>query len=661
VAAALDAIEPMSSGLGAARSEGTPSAALDALLRCIESRERPFVLALDDVHRLHAPESIGVLTAIVDHLPRGSQLAVASRSEPGMPVGRLTANRDVVELRYGDLRMTPSEAARLLEGAGVEVSPTEADTILQRTEGWAAGLYLAALSLRESSDAALCASAFRGRDRRVADYVRDEILSVLPQDRAAFMTRCSLLQQPTGAMCDSVLERSGSGRLLESLARANLMLFAADEPGRYRMHPLLAEVLQEELARREPETVPELHRRAATWHAAGGENDQAVEHAVAADDARLTGDLIWANLQRYVGYGQNAKVQRWLEKFTGEQIAAHPPLALVAAVSHLAQGDGTGAAHWIAAGARERAASAPSDGPALEAAAAIVRAGVAADSIATMRADADRACRQLAERSPWRATALLLIGTAEHLGGDRSGGRAHLEKGARTGAAASPHVQALCLAQLAVISIEESDWAAARAHAMRARAQVQRHHLTRYPTSALTFAVSAAVHAQAGQVDEAKVDMRQASALASALIDFAPWYEAELRIVLAGAAARLSDPSSARSQLTEASRLIEQTPDATLLVSWLERSWARAEATPATSPDGGWSLTTAELRVLQFLPTHISFPAIAVELNVSANTVKTHSRAVYRKLGASSRTQAVLRAHELGLIDSPRPVLAAAA
>ena len=229
------------------------------------------------------------------------------------------------------------------------------------------------------------------------------------------------------------------------------------------------------------------------------------------------------------------------------------------------------------------------------------------------------------------------------------------------GAVQAPSIQALCLAQLTMLAVDEGDWAGADQYAMRARRQIERCGALDYPTAGLVLAVASAAHAQAGRVDDAKADARRAAELAARLVDFAPWYEAEIRIVLGRTAMRLSDLSRARTELGHASRLLHRVPDATLLHAWLRDLWMRVDAAADHSKGDRWSLTIAELRVLQFLPTHHSLPAIADELNVSANTVKTHTRAVYRKLGAGSRGEAVERARVAGLIDPAAFTLAAAA
>src|SRR4029079_12735520 len=182
-----------------------------------------------------------------------------------------------------------------------------------------------------------------------------------------------------------------------------------------------------------------------------------------------------------------------------------------------------------------------------------------------------------------------------------------------------------------------------------------------YPTSALVFAVSAAFRAHRGRIDEAKMDAGRATELTEMLMDFPAWYDVEIRVALACTALRLSDATGAHRLLEEATRLARGAPAEVELRGWLEASWIRVRSVPTSAVAPRWSLTTAELRVLRLLPTPLLYPSPARRLNVSANTVKTHARAVYRKLGVTSRAEAVTRAGEAGLIDNAATGLAEAA
>jgi LuxR family maltose regulon positive regulatory protein len=303
----------------------------------------------------------------------------------------------------------------------------------------------------------------------------------------------------------------------------------------------------------------------------------------------------------------------------------------------------------------------PDSDPALEGGVAVLRAAAGTEGLVRMLEDASRAYQLFSEDDPWRSLCCFLVGTGRHLSGARDRAGTWLEEGARRGAIDAPSIRAMCLAQLALLRIDEGDWENAHIHALRARIQIERLGVLDYPTSTLVLAVASAVFAQAGRVDEAKIDARRAAQLAGELTEFAPWYETEIRVVLARTALRLGDLAGARAQLAHAARLLRPASDRGVLHEWLEDLGMRVGAAAGHPPSDRWSLTTAELRVLQFLPTHLSLPEIARELNVSANTVKTHTRAVYRKLDASSRAEAVTHARGAGLIDATRFSLAEAA
>jgi len=653
IALALDEVEPLPRGaLAALRADGAdgPDAAIARLGTAIAGRRAPFVLVLDDAHVLASDGARDVLDAIIGNLPPGSLLAVASRSELPLPVGRLRAHRRVVEVGPRELQMTRAEAAEVLGGLGLR--PVDVELLVQRTEGWPAGLYLAALSLREQPDRDHAVARFAGDDRLVADYLRDELLAGLPPERLRFLTSTSVLAELSGPLCDAVLGRPGSGATLRDLARSNLMLVPLDRADdRYRYHGLFADMLRAELRRSEPEVEGELHRRASAWHAARGEADRAIHHAIAAGDVDGAADLLWGVAPGWVMGGRDAVVRDWLERFAPEEIARHPRLALTAATSDVAAGDRDRLEHWAAAAARGLAAAAAEpDGP--DAAVADVLGVLAArDGLDGMRAGAAAAAARLPAETAWLGVCRLLEGTALYLSGDREAARGPLEDGARHGAVAAPLVQALCLAQLGVLALEEDDAETAEVCIARARRQVERTGLGDCPLAALVFAASALGRAQRGRVDEAQRDMREGTRLLATLAEFTPWYAVEARLLLARAALRLSDVVGARTLLAEASRLARRASDAVVLLQWLEDGWGQADSFSSAAILGPTSLTTAELRVLRLLPTHLSFREIAGRLHVSTNTIKTQAHAVYRKLDASSRTDAVSSARRLGLVD----------
>jgi LuxR family maltose regulon positive regulatory protein len=638
------------------RADAEPEHLLASLARATDpltSRDREFVLVLDDVQLLTSPAAIDVLAGLVEHPPPGAHVVLASRCEPPLPLGRLRAHREVLELTPRDFTMTRGEAAALLELAGVPLSTADVDALVRCTEGWPAGLYLAALSLRDQPDAPAAIARFGGDDRIVSDYVTDALLSDLPAEQVAFLQRTSVLDRLCGPLCDAVLAQAGSARTLRDLARANALVVRLDRTDEwYRYHGLLAQMLRAELRRREPQLEGELHRRASRWYADHDDVDAAIRHAAAAGDAQLAGDLLWTNAFRYIPQGHNATVRRWLGHFTDEQTAGHAPLALVAANAHLADGERDHAEHWTAAAARALdRVPARRRAPALEAGIAAMRAAIARDGVQRMRDDAARAYGLDADDSPSRSMDRLLEGTACHLLGARDRASELLGEGSRRGVVAAPSVNALCLSQLALLAIERDDWAHAAELAARARSQLDRFRLAGYPTMSLVLAVAALTQAQRGRVQTAKDDCAAAARLLDEMGDFAPWYVAEVRIVLARVALRLSDVVGARALIEAAGLAVRATPETPVLAEWLEDASAQVEAYSSRAVDAPASLTTAELRILGLLPTHLSFREMGTRLYVSPNTVKTQAQAVYRKLDASSRSEAVARARALGLLE----------
>ena len=248
--------------------------------------------------------------------------------------------------------------------------------------------------------------------------------------------------------------------------------------------------------------------------------------------------------------------------------------------------------------------------------------------------------------------ASFLEGVSLHLTGDSGTARIRLEEGARRGTRVAASLRVLCLAQLALMALQDDDLDEGRVLIERARRDVERGGLGDMPACALVFAVSAFALAYHGRVDAARRDATTAQRLIGEFDELTPWYDAEVRVALARAELRLSDASAARSLLSDASRALRRLPEKLLIQTWIDDAWARADTFAVGAFAGPSTLTRAELRVLRFLPSHLSFREIASRLHVSANTVKTQAHAVYRKLDASSRSEAVARAREVGLIDS---------
>jgi LuxR family transcriptional regulator, maltose regulon positive regulatory protein len=418
----------------------------------------------------------------------------------------------------------------------------------------------------------------------------------------------------------------------------------------FRFHTLLRDMLRSELHRIEPEFEPELHRRAADWWAEQGEPDQAIDHAIDAGALDRAGELLWQGYPEYSSRGRQASITRWLDRIGSDGIASDPYLSLVAAYDGISRGDSGQADHWAAIAHGLSAGMKPS--PArneLLAALLLLKATIGRGGVEAMVEDAAAAAEGFVEASPWLVMCSWLEGVGMHLQGRTDGARVRLGEGARRAAVVAPTVQALCLAQLALIAIEDHDWQAAEVLSVQARAQLERSGVDGYSVMALGVAVAALVSAHTGQLDRALSDLRRALKLLDHLEDFIPWYVIEARVVLARTALRLDDAPLASRQLEHARRHLRHLADCKLLEEWIDET---ANAIETVSASGVTDLTPAELRVLQYMPSHLSFSEIAAAIFVSANTVKTQAQGVYRKLGVSSRGEAVNEAQRLGLVDA---------
>ena len=334
-----------------------------------------YVLVLDEVQCLDTPEALGAVTRIAQEVPAGSQIALGSRSTPPIPVARMRANRNLVELDAADLAMTRAEAAQLLQGVGLALSEADVVKLVKRTEGWPAALYLAALTLAGSDDVGPAVDRFTGDNRIVADYVRDEFLSSLAPDNLDFLTQSSVLDELSGEACDAVLGHEGSAERMVRLANSNLLLVPLDRRNEsFRCHQLLREMLRGELRNQGARMERDLHRRASEWFMQVGDLDRGITHAIDADDVDRSGDLMFGHIEVYAARGREETIRRWIDRFPPDRIAESPTLSLALATCQLSHGDGGQVDHWTAVAAHGLEGSERPDRQALEAAVGIIRA-----------------------------------------------------------------------------------------------------------------------------------------------------------------------------------------------------------------------------------------------------------------------------------------------
>ena len=316
-------------------------AVLTALLNDLAAIAADIVLVLDDYHVIDAPSVQDGMVFLLDHLPPGLHLVIASRADPALPLARLRARGDLVEIRAAELRFTPDEAAAYLNGMmGLQLTARDVTVLEARTEGWIAALQLAALSMQGREDVAGFIDGFAGDDRYVVDYLAEEVLQRQPDRVQAFLLQTCILGRLSGPLCDAVTGLSGGKAMLEALDRGNLFLVPLDDRRRwYRYHHLFADVLQARLLDEHPGQVPELHRRACAWYEQNGERSLAIGHALAAGDFGRAADLVELAIRALRPTRQEAMVRRWLEELPDDVVRVRPVLSVTFAGALLMTGE----------------------------------------------------------------------------------------------------------------------------------------------------------------------------------------------------------------------------------------------------------------------------------------------------------------------------------
>src|SRR6185437_13570668 len=292
------------------------------------------LLVLDDYHLADSGPLHESVAFLLENAPPGLRVVVSGRAEPPLPLARLRAHGQLAELRAADLRFTPEEAVALLgEMAGPGLRAAAAATLVARTEGWAAGLQLAGLSLRGHADPNEFVATFSGSHRYVLDYLTDEVLVGQPAQVRAFLLETSVLERLSAELCDTVTGRTDSQALLQDIERAGLFLMPLDEVrGWWRYHHLFADLLRARLRAEQPGRIAELHRAAATWCEEHGLADDAVRHALAAGDPDWAARLVERHVGMLLGRGEGTTLRRWLSAVPAESVRRRPRLYLAQAI-----------------------------------------------------------------------------------------------------------------------------------------------------------------------------------------------------------------------------------------------------------------------------------------------------------------------------------------
>jgi LuxR family maltose regulon positive regulatory protein len=640
LAAAFDLLAPLDRATVAAVAGEQPlwSHALPRLLGEVAGCERPFVFVLDNCDALRRGEPADILLELAKNIPDGSVLALAGRSAPPLPLGRLRLTGRLLELETDDLALTSREAKVLAAVDGPSSRSGSVSELVETMEGWAAGIRLATLARSgDGSDA-------------VGDYLRAEHLDGLTKARRTFLRRTSILTAMCGPLCDAVLASSGSTRQLDALYRANVFTRPIERAtGWWRYHRVFREVLRAELEREEPELVSALHERAAEWfEQQGGDQAAALEHALAAGDVTRACRLFAPTAFAAWNDGRLGVVERWLEQLDAHGVERQPAVAAAGAWFFALLGRAADAERWHGyAAARAPAAVRP--------VVALVQAALCAHGVAGMRRDVHAALAGLRPDSPWWPVALLLEAELSLVAGETGVAEqrfaATAEKAEASGAVV---VRAIALAQASLLAEAEGRHREGEGLALQAREALDAGAVGDYATSALVRAAAGRVLLRNGRWDDARRELTAAEETVGGLTHALPWLTIETRLALARAFVTLRDAECALVHVSAVDELLTRRPHLGAHRGEVDEVRTAVDELPGAQNGHVTGLTAAELRLFPLLATHLSFREIGEQLFVSRNTIKTQAISAYRKLGVSSRSAAIARAAELGLVDLGR-------
>ena len=656
LATALDRIEPLEPMVfRPTASPGTGVADVIRLAASIAAMHEPVALVLDNAEVITNPECRDMIAGLALRLPTGSQLAIGSRQQAPVPVSRLRAQGIVLELRAEHLAMDRAEAQLLLDAAGVELAEPDVNDLVERTEGWPAGLYLAALAMNAGSRHVDIAQRFTGGDRFMGDYLRSEFLDRVSRADVSFLVRTSVLERLSGPLCDVTVGATGSGRILDRLERSNLLVIPLDRRGEwYRYHHLFRDLLQAELqparARDDPRAP---HPSGCVVRgeplARGGNRARATGRRRRSSRTSASLDImnpVWAS-------GRLETVLRWIEWFpTNTRIEEHPAIAVHGALIHALIGNAGDAERWATAAERTTFTGTLPDGNTMEGTLAYLHTLMCRNGIEAMSRDAESALQGLSPTSPYRSAMLHAQGAADLLAGELDSADLHFARAIEeaTSAGTLPFL-ALLLTERGIIATEREAWAEADALAQQALSMMTDGQYDDYWTSALVYAWCAHVAARRGDPAQARDLASRAARLRPLLTHALPVVSAQALLELARAYITLAEPGGASAVLRQAKDLLQRRPDLGAVPKQVAELRSKLE-TLRGDMVGASALTAAELRLLPFLSTHLTFPEISDRLFISRHTVKSQAISVYRKLGVTSRGEAIARLQQLDLAPS---------
>ena len=629
--------------------------ALAELVNELADVSEQLVLVLDDYHAIEDGRIHGGMASLIEHLPATLRILMTSRTEPPLRVGTLRARGQLNEIDALQLRFSLSEAESMLNDVhGLGLTPETVRRLHDRTEGWAAGLYMAVLSMRGREDASGFIESFTGSDRRVVDYLGAEVLGEQREAELDFLLHTGVLDEFCAPLCDAVTGARDSRALLERIERVNYFLIPVDPSHEwYRYHHLFGELLRHELERRQPGRAAELHDRAGRWFLDAGMVSEAIGHLTAAGEFDAASELIYDNWLAFTNAGQRETVARWLGHLPDGYIAGDGRLCLAQARTALTVGEREEVLRWV-----DLATQAPRYNPVddveLGEEATVIRAA-AWQVLGDMRQAQQLAGRlaPLDGSSIWHSLAACLLGTSARSFDANDDAQALFDTAMKLGRSAPNFiVSMIALGRLALIAADRGDWRGCTAKVEAAFDVVRANGLEEYWICSSAHIARGRLFRHDRRPAEAQAELERAVSLArrgAGLIElsYALATLAELR-------RELGDRRAARELVLEVRELLSRAPEPGTLVPRLvgqaESALRLVVDLSGARPVVTDELTAREQSVLGLLPTGLSAREIGDELGISRDTVKTHTKRIYQKLGVSSRRNAVARGRELGLL-----------
>lgn len=608
------------------------------------------VLLIDHVDHLSTVSALDVVGAVMTRLAGPTQVVVASRTGTGLPLPQLRTQGRVIELTEVHLAMTEEEAREVFTTLGVEPEHV-IESVMRTTEGLPVGVYLTAMALKSGAPSP-AEMEIRGDDFFLADYLKQELLDATTESLRSFLVRSSILTRLSGPLCDHVFETEGSAETLSRLKDANLLIVPMDRTRTwYRYHSLLRDLLSSELERRQPEHIASLHSRAAAWFEDHGDVVLAIDHLQRAGERDRFAKLVLQEGRRIFAVGQMERLSAWLSWLEEtDTIHEYPELAAFGAYARAMEGD-AGGSERLGVHAFVDSEGRPRDDKDLGPFALLLRASQFPRGAEQALADARAARAGFGTSTEWfhvclgtEAIAVMAIDGVE------AADAVWADAQWRAQSTEANPAMSLITAQRAIAAIERGDWDVAARFSQQALNVVWDAGLERYIGSTLAFAAASRCAVHEGKREEAVALLSQAPTSRPRLSVALPALSLHSLLEMAKAYLEIADIGGARRLLRDAADILAVRPRLGLLVDQYEELNAKVISLPAGLV-GPSSLTKAELRLLPLLVTHLTYPEIGDRLYVSRHTVKTQAMSIYRKLGVSSRADAVEAARDVGLLS----------